>query len=57
MPAVQMVDVMKVYRVGHMDYPAIRGVNLKIGKGEFVSVIRPSGSGKSTFLNLIDALD
>jgi len=52
-----MVDVTKVYRVGHTDYPAIRGVSLKIGKGEFVSIIGPSGSGKSTLLNLVGALD
>jgi putative ABC transport system ATP-binding protein len=56
-PAVQTIDVTKVYRVGHMDYPALKGINLNIGKGEFVSIIGPSGSGKSTLLNLVGALD
>lgn len=56
-PAVQTVDVTKVYRVGHVDYPALRGINIKVGKGEFVSIMGPSGSGKSTLLNVIGALD
>ncbi len=56
-PAVQTIDITKVYRVGRMNYPALKGVTLKIAKGELVSVVGPSGSGKSTFLNLIGALD
>jgi putative ABC transport system ATP-binding protein len=56
-PAVEMVNVTKTYRVGHTDYPAVRGVSFRIEKGELASIIGPSGSGKSTLLNLIGALD
>lgn len=56
-PAVQTIDVIKTYRVGHTDYPALKGINVKIDRGEFVSIMGPSGSGKSTLLNLIGALD
>jgi putative ABC transport system ATP-binding protein len=56
-PAIEVVGVTKTYRVGHTDYPALRGVSLKIEKGELASIVGPSGSGKSTLLNLIGALD
>ena len=56
-PAVEVVNVGKTYRVGHTDYPALRGVSFRIGKGELASIVGPSGSGKSTILNLIGALD
>jgi putative ABC transport system ATP-binding protein len=56
-PSVETVDVTKVYRIGHMDYPALRGVSVKIKRGELTSIIGASGSGKSTLLNIIGALD
>jgi len=56
-PAVEVANVTKTYRVGHTDYPALRGVSFKIEKGELASIVGPSGSGKSTILNLIGALD
>jgi putative ABC transport system ATP-binding protein len=56
-PSVETVGVTKVYRVGHVDYPALRGVSLRIERGELTSIIGASGSGKSTLLNIIGALD
>ena len=56
-PVVELRNVWKIYKLGkHMVY-ALRGLDLKIFKGEFVAVQGPSGSGKSTTMNLIGCLD
>jgi putative ABC transport system ATP-binding protein len=50
-------NLSKIYKIGKVDYPALRGVNTTFYKGEFVAVVGPSGSGKSTLLHLIGGLD
>ncbi len=53
----ELQDVWKVYRMGEVEVPALRGVSVKIKKGDFVAIIGASGSGKSTMMNLIGCLD
>jgi putative ABC transport system ATP-binding protein len=55
--AVETVNLEKVYGVGSLEFLALRGLTMKIEKGELVSIVGPSGSGKSTLLNLIGMLD
>jgi len=55
--SVKIENVEKIYRLGEISVPALKSINMELGKGEFVAVMGPSGSGKTTLLNLIGVLD
>jgi putative ABC transport system ATP-binding protein len=56
-PLIELQNVKKIYRQGDLEVEVLKGVNLKIERGEFVSIMGPSGSGKSTLMYILGCLD
>ncbi len=54
---IEMKGIRKVYSTGRVEVEALRGVDLHIGRNEYVAVVGPSGSGKSTLMNILGCLD
>jgi len=56
-PVIELNQVSKTYKMDEVEVPALKDINIKIAKKDFVSIMGPSGSGKSTLLQMIGALD
>jgi putative ABC transport system ATP-binding protein len=56
-PALELIDVFKIFRAGSTETVALRGLDLRVDPREMVAVVGPSGSGKSTMLSLAAAMD
>lgn len=54
---IQAEELTKVYQMGTVEVHALRGINLRIARGEALAIMGPSGSGKSTLMNIIGCLD
>ena len=54
---VRVTNVTKTFKLGKVDVKALKGIDLTISKGDYISIMGPSGSGKSTLFNMIGGLD
>lgn len=56
-PPIEIKGITKSYKLGKVDTPVLRGIDLTIHVGEFVAIMGPSGAGKSTLMNILGLLD
>jgi putative ABC transport system ATP-binding protein len=54
---IEMKNITKTYQLGEVEVPVLKGINLQIAAGDYVSIMGASGSGKSTLMNIIGCLD
>lgn len=54
---IEMRDVVKVYATAAGEFRALKGINIQVGRGEFVGIVGKSGAGKSTLLNMVTGVD
>lgn len=56
-PVIELRTIVKKFGIGNAEHNALNGVDLTVGKGEFIAIMGPSGCGKTTLLNLLGMLD
>jgi len=54
---IEVKNLKKIYKLGDIEVPALRGIELTVEKNEYISIMGPSGSGKSTLMNILGCLD
>jgi len=54
---IEVSDIVKTYKIGHLELTVLKGLNLSVKEGEYVAFMGPSGSGKSTLMNILGCLD